>query len=518
MATYTRANAWNNGGTFANADLLWYAKGVGVMQGRALNDLSSWWFFGAMHGEYVKETQFPGWGHLPKPPSTPITPQPSTSVWHKYWDQCQHQSWYFLPWHRGYLLALEAQVRTAVAGLHGPSTWALPYWDYLGPGTENQIPPAFTATTLPDGSPNPLYVKARYGPKGDGNIYIPIPQVNQNCLSNDLFTGTDHNTPPPGFGGPKTGFSHSGKQSGNLENNPHNLVHVYVGGNAPDGTTYGLMSDPGIAALDPIFYLHHCNIDRLWAGWNNSGKANPADPKWLKGPAAQGQREFVMPIPGNDSWVYTPEQMGSLSKLDYTYDKLPAPAAVVNVLSQRLTRLGAAAAAARVAGGASVTQDQNEELVGANEGALPIKGTRTGTTVKLAADVRRKVAASLARASETAPPDRVFLHLENVRGTHDALALGVYVNLPADANPNDHPELLAGTVGLFGLRRASRKDDEHAGDGLNFVLEITSIIDALHLQNALNTDSLQVTVVPHQAVPEKAEVTVGRVGIYRLGQ
>src|SRR5580704_1749708 len=37
MATYTRANAWNNGGTFANTDLLWYAKGVGAMQALALD-------------------------------------------------------------------------------------------------------------------------------------------------------------------------------------------------------------------------------------------------------------------------------------------------------------------------------------------------------------------------------------------------------------------------------------------------------------------------------------------------
>jgi tyrosinase len=518
MATYTRTNAWNNAGTFANPDLLWYAKGVGAMQKRALDDLSSWWFFGAMHGEYVKESGFPGWGSLPQPPSTPTTPQPSTSVWNKYWDQCQHQSWYFLPWHRGYLLALEAQIRAAVVSLGGPANWALPYWDYFGPGTQYQIPPAFTAATLPDGSHNPLYVKARYGPQNNGNIYIPIPPVNQNCMSNDLFTGTDHNTPPPGFGGPKTGFSHSGSTSGNLENNPHNLVHVYVGGTAPGGATYGLMSDPGIAALDPIFYLHHCNIDRMWATWNNSGKTNPTDAKWLNGPAAQGQREFVMPIPGNNAWVYTPEQMDSLSKVDYTYDSLPALAPAGNVLVQRLTLLGAPAAAARVKEGASVTPDQNEELLGANVGALPIKGTGAVTTVKLAADVRRKVSASLAGASETAPPDRVFLHLENVRGTHDALALNVYINLPANSNPSDHPELLAGTVGLFGLRRASRKDGEHGGDGLSFVLEVSKIIDTLHLQNALDTDSLQVTIVPHQAVPEQAEVTVGRVGIYRLGQ
>jgi hypothetical protein len=38
MATFTRRNAWNNNGTFDNSDLLWYAKGVGVMQSRSLDD------------------------------------------------------------------------------------------------------------------------------------------------------------------------------------------------------------------------------------------------------------------------------------------------------------------------------------------------------------------------------------------------------------------------------------------------------------------------------------------------
>ena len=68
MATYTRANAWNNGGTFANTDLLWYAKGVGAMQARSLSDTASWWFFAAIHGEYVTANGFPGWGSVPAPP------------------------------------------------------------------------------------------------------------------------------------------------------------------------------------------------------------------------------------------------------------------------------------------------------------------------------------------------------------------------------------------------------------------------------------------------------------------
>jgi tyrosinase len=533
MATYTRANAWNNGGTFDNTDLLWYAKGVGAMQARNLDDSSSWWFFAAIHGEYVATSGFPGWGFLAAPPPVPTTPQPPTSVSDQYWDQCQHQSWYFPPWHRGYLLALEAQVRADVITLGGPSTWALPYWNYFGPGNEFQIPPAFTQQNLPDGSPNPLYVKARYGPDNDGNIYVPtaaaIQQhpndpnlasgtVTQDCLSNDIYTGDDANTPPPGFGGPATGFSHTGGTSGNLENNPHNLVHVYVGGSSPDGQTYGLMSDPGIAALDPIFYLHHANIDRMWAVWNqNPANTNPTDPNWLNGPAAIGEREFVMPMNGSP-WVYTPQQMSSLSQQDYTYDSLPSPPAPPTGLAGRLTRLGATAAATRVSEGATVTTGRNMELLGANQQALPITGSGASTSVKLDAGVRGKVSASLAMASETAAPDRVFLNLENVSGTHDASVLSVYINLPEGAKPSEHPELLAGSVGLFGLRSASLKDGKHGGQGLTFVLEITKIIDALHLDHALDADSLQVRIVPHQLVPDQAQITIGRVSIYRQGR
>ena len=105
---FTRTNAWNNGGNFNNPDLLWYARGVGVMQSRALNNPNSWWFFAAIHGEYVTETGYPGWGSIPTPPQLPTTPVPSQSVLDRFWNQCQHQSWYFPPCHRGYLVALEA--------------------------------------------------------------------------------------------------------------------------------------------------------------------------------------------------------------------------------------------------------------------------------------------------------------------------------------------------------------------------------------------------------------------------
>lgn len=534
MTTYLRSNAWNKGGTFANTDLLWYAKAVGAMQARPLRDPSSWWFFAAMHAQYVKEKAYPGWGSLPGVPRVAVTPEPPHDVSNRYWDQCQHQSWYFLPWHRGYLLAVEAHMRAAIVSSGGPATWALPYWNYFGAGSEWNIPPAFTRRALPDRSQNPLYVTARYGPDNDGHIFIPTPPIFQQhrndphlvsgpvtdaCLANDLFTGTDPNTPPPGFGGPETGFWSGGRPfvSGSLEQNPHNLIHVYVGGTEPGTDDHGgLMSDPGTAALDPIFYLHHANIDRMWAVWNGSAHANPTAANWLSGPTANGERQFVMPMPDGKKWVFKPQDVVPLGTLDYTYDDLPPLAPAGSQLARRLARLGATASISEK-DAAMVAPRKNQELVGASPEPVPLTGTGASATVRLAPDIRRKMTTSLAEAAVTKAPDRVFVHLENVRGTRDATVLSVYINVPEGELPSDHPDLLAGSVGLFGLRRASAVDGAHGGQGLTFLLEITNIIDALHLRDALNEDSLKVTIVPHQRLPERPLVTIGRISIYREG-
>jgi len=521
---HIRKNAWNNSGTFNNSDLLWYAQAVGAMQARSLDDTSSWWFFAAIHGEYILKQGGPAWNSLPSPPQVPTTPLPTAAVSDLYWDQCQHGSWYFGPWHRGYLWALEAQVRTDVIKLGGPASWALPYWDYFGAGSEFNIPPAFTQQNLPDGSANPLYVAARYGPDGNGNIFVLTPTeesngpVTEQCLTNDVYTGEDANTRSPGFGGPNTGFSHSANTYGNLESNPHNFVHVEVGGSS--GPVQGLMSVPGTAALDPIFYLHHANIDRMWAGWNqNPANTNPTDPNWLNGPAAIGEAEFVMPMPYGSSWVYTPQQMSSLSQLNYQYDSLPPlPPPPTDLVVQRLARLRGATVAAQAQGGLHVTTGENKELVGASQGPVSIKSSGASVAVLFDSTARGKVAASLATASETALPDRVFLNLENVIGKFDAAELSLYINLPGGAKPGDHPELLAGTVALFGLGAASAPNGKHAGQGLNFALEITSIIDTLYLSRALDVDSLKVTIVPaRRALPDRVEITVGRVSIHRQG-
>ncbi|MDQ3281849.1 MAG: tyrosinase family protein, partial [Acidobacteriota bacterium] len=123
---YVRKNVYDPDGAEWPDHVLWYARGVKAMQARALDDPLGWRFFAAIHGfDADLWTQL---GHL-----SPSDPLPSQAARDRFWEQCQHQTWYFLPWHRGYLLALEAAIRAEVVSLGGPAEWALPYWNYFGP-------------------------------------------------------------------------------------------------------------------------------------------------------------------------------------------------------------------------------------------------------------------------------------------------------------------------------------------------------------------------------------------------
>lgn len=52
-----------------------------------------------------------------------------------------------------------------------------------------------------------------------------------------------------------------------LEGLPHNKTHNYIGGAGPlDPGPYGNMTN-FLSSVDPIFFLHHANMDRLWDLW-----------------------------------------------------------------------------------------------------------------------------------------------------------------------------------------------------------------------------------------------------------
>ncbi|CAE6511666.1 unnamed protein product [Rhizoctonia solani] len=72
--------------------------------------------------------------------------------------------------------------------------------------------------------------------------------------------------------------------SGSLEQ-PHNTLHLVLGG-------IGHMMDPDFANFDPIFYLHHCNIDRLLAFWEHI-----YPDYWM------GEKGYTTPDGGNKDFI-----------------------------------------------------------------------------------------------------------------------------------------------------------------------------------------------------------------------
>ena len=506
---FVRKNVWELGAVAGWPDeILWYARGVEKMQSRALSDPTSWKFFAAIHGINPAV-----WESVNRPVTSAEMPSPQ--VQQTYWRQCQHGTWYFLPWHRGYLLALEATVRAAIISLGGPSNWSLPYWNYFK-DNQSALPSWFASEGWPYGAKNPLYVKERFGPQNDGNVHVDLRAVDLNAMRLYNFIGGAFGG-SAGFGGVVTGFMQYGNVHGGIESQPHDAAHGLIGGRR--GNVPGVMSNPNSAALDPIFYLHHANIDRLWEAWMQSSnrRTNPTDLRWLDGPASTGERAFAMPRPDGSSWQFTPREMIDLAPLNYSYDNV-SPGITVPSAAERLATLGLETIP--LAGVEAMSaREEDVELVGASESKIELRGTGTKASVRLDTATAEKLSDSFIRplsASHRAP-DRVFLNLENVRGRLDSVVFAVYVGPADQADLTNNPQALAGSIGLFGVSQASDPDEHHGGAGITYVLEITDIVDRLQLQHSLNVESLNVQLAPVSDVPEEAEVSIGRISIYRQG-
>lgn len=167
-------------------------------------------------------------------------------------SSCPHGNWFFLPWHRAYVLHFERICRSVLKD----DGFMLPYWNWTDTPA---IPAAFW------GQGNPLaHAKRRIRPAEP----IPAEYVGANVIDR-IMAVADFIT----FGSGTAESLRPGKQNGMLEGGPHNLVHM---------TIHGDMATM-LSPLDPIFWLHHANIDRIWAEWAQA-HSNPADKVWLELP------------------------------------------------------------------------------------------------------------------------------------------------------------------------------------------------------------------------------------------
>jgi len=172
-----------------------------------------------------------------------------------------HSNPRFLPWHRIYLLRMEELLQTL------DPTVCIPYWK----SSEDQSFPSWLVSFIPT-------VNLMNGPHTvtrNIGLFATLP------TTADVATVMANGTFNP-FASALEGI--------------HNSGHVWVGGS---------MGGIPTAPTDPIFWMHHAEIDRIWAEWQ---AVNPGQNPSLAGAAA------IM-----DPWTENEQDTRDITALGYTY-------------------------------------------------------------------------------------------------------------------------------------------------------------------------------------------------------
>ena len=392
------------------------------------------------------------------------------------WNQCQHGTWWFFPWHRMYLYYFERIIRT----YSGSSTFALPYWNWDDPsGSQLVLNNVFL-------SGGPLFITQRSDAANGGQ---PIDDISS--ILNDPRTGKNRamqetqffiSANQPAFGGPLTPQpTHSGQLHGGLEGDGHDIIHVDTGGDN------GWMSFPNLAARDPIFWFHHANVDRIWIEWLNmkGGRANP-DPSTTNG-KRWNQQVFSFFDENKNKVNITPAKVLDTVKLGYVYDMFPdfqpqiiAAAEEVRAMSQE--------SAQKPAEPVAESSEQGQKLGGKPlRLTLKLNDTAKGHVKRLA-------------TKEDSGADKISGHL-TIRGIKAEKNRGsiilVYLNLAEGENPPGIKDPhYAGSVTLF------RHD--HDDMGLTATLPITDALRDLRKAGLWKEgDDLSVTLVQRRPSGKK---------------
>ncbi|KAI9508871.1 photo-regulated tyrosinase [Russula earlei] len=280
-----------------------FIQALTVISGKSQDDPLSYFSIAGIHGSPPVPWQGAG-GNRPIAGS-------------RFSGYCTHGSVLFPTWHRPFValyeqtlqqnaLDIAQQYEDKPRWIGAAQNLRLPFWDWAS----NIIPPdeVISLETVdiitPDGNttsvPNPL-LRYTFNPIDDSfpspysgwrtTVRHPYDQDNVTALRSDLsIIGSQLTTKTynllsrvhtwPAFSNHTRGDG--GSTSNSLEA-LHDEVHGTVGGR-------GHMSDPSVAAFDPIFFLHHCNVDRLLSLWE---AVNPG--QWVTRGPADSRGTFTIP-------------------------------------------------------------------------------------------------------------------------------------------------------------------------------------------------------------------------------
>jgi peroxiredoxin/N-acetylneuraminic acid mutarotase len=275
-----------------------YARAIDIMRTLPEYDTHSWTWWWYTH--WIKGPPAFLWDFARKKKTEVVASLPADKrdFAEAVWNGCQahpvdpsdpehYQQWYFLPWHRLMLFQFEQTIREV---LHDED-FTLPYWNPVtGNPADLVVPAVFRApgTTLYNGTRWPWV-----------NAGEPLDTLWKGWLSLDCLNEKIYIDSPTG----NLGFNPR------LDQNPHFFTHIALGGDMADFATVG---------GDPMFYLHHCNLDRIWESWNRLGNKNPTDAKYLNRKFAYADRSgkrVDMPVSASDR----------VAQLGYEYDAYEMP-------------------------------------------------------------------------------------------------------------------------------------------------------------------------------------------------
>lgn len=395
----------------------------------------------------------------------------------QYWinvhvNYCPHDAPYFLAWHRGYLSYFEQQLRV----VSGNSELALPYWDYYSYAS---IPSEFTDQA----TDNPLYVT-----RMNTNVYnaLTLAPYSPEIINFQRGTVNAYET------------SH--------ESAPHNPVHNII------GAAMATMQSPN----DPIFWLHHANVDRLWAAWvaANAGRTMPSSSSsyW------KGKFTYASKLTLNRNQTY------STTGLGYTYSNLALPSSLPpQAQAARFIRVQAQAERSLNRPPLAAFPTAPSRPTGTNRLSL---GGVTG--VSLAGSVSARVPIDAARSQSLQavlaaakggqgqispePYKSVQVVLDDVSLT-DAGRLGgyfynVYLNVPESGDTFFSPERhYLGTLGPFEI--ASRS---HHGSSARLTYPATRILAAV-APDSIGEVTVSLVRVNGQNSPAGPTLTIGELRV-----
>lgn len=379
-------------------------------------------------------------------------------------DHCPHSNWWFLPWHRAYLYYFE---RVCQDILNNPS-FALPYWDWT---RSPRIPGPFWSGILNGNGISPALNR-----EISANTDIPSEFVGQEVISRLMNTGslqTIYSGKPSDLG------QRTAAVSGEFEGTPHNNVHAYIG---------GVMGNY-LSPLDPIFWLHHANMDRLWASWQKShANATPSDSTWESHPL----EKFYDPVKKMDISEPSANTI-SIEKYNYEYDRTESASSGLSVTKT-----------IPVIPGKLIDQIalvKNFVTTTANViSPVPIsKAEQVALTapIPLQKAVSEAIAVNSSKEKTKEAPD-IQLVLEGVkRPVGKNVALRVFINCknPGIGTPIDDPSYVS-TIGFFGDEHDNHGASGSETAGRSYSLDATETLARLSAVGAYNGTNIDVALVP----------------------